>query len=613
MRFYLIISLTIFLQTAQAQKKENSIWYFGNMAGLSFLNTPPTPLTNGAMNTDEGCASVADSNGVLLFYTNGFFVWNKNHVIMTNGSGLEGTTSGTQSSLILKKPGADSLYYIFTLGSSLEYSIVDMGLAAGLGSVTVKNYTILNMQALYTSEKVHGVRHCNGVDYWVVTHPMYGGTFYSFLLSATGVNTVAVTSTVGEDTLDLRGALKISPGGKKIAIVDRVHMSVNLHDFNIGTGTVSSSSIVLGGLPDVYYVEFSPDGSKLYTSDGLTGTNSTSMYQYDLCAGSDAAIKASKTLLHSENTISGGALQLAPDGKIYRCRFGKDTLGVINNPNAAGLACNYTNSGPWLGGKVCYWGLPNIVPEPQKVAPTISQSANCQKVSFNVQVSGGSCTAFTPSVLSTTWNFGDPVTLAQNTSSLSNPQHFYSVTGTFTAQLIVNYTCGTDTVLIPVVITSLSPTLNISGDSTICAGEKTILTATATSGALYKWSSGQTTSSISAGSNTSSTIQLTVTGSNGCSNSKQFHLVVDKCVGVNSIESARSMQLYPNPAQENIKVIFDESDYSVRIADCFGALRKTFENNGQATDISLKDLVPGLYFLIVEHKGVLYTKKFVKE
>eukprot|EP01035_Chromulina_nebulosa_P055523 gene55523-76076_t len=85
----------------QAQK-ENNIWYFGNNCGLDFSTTPPTALTNGKINTNEGCSSVSDAQGNLLFYTDGLTVWNKNHAVMDNGTGLKGNSSSTQSSVVVK-------------------------------------------------------------------------------------------------------------------------------------------------------------------------------------------------------------------------------------------------------------------------------------------------------------------------------------------------------------------------------------------------------------------------------------------------------------------------------------------------------------------------------
>ena len=66
-------------------------WYFGTDAGIDFNTNPPTPLlNNAAYNESEGCASISDNNGNLLFYASGYEIRNKNHLVMLNGNGLMG-------------------------------------------------------------------------------------------------------------------------------------------------------------------------------------------------------------------------------------------------------------------------------------------------------------------------------------------------------------------------------------------------------------------------------------------------------------------------------------------------------------------------------------------
>ena len=96
MQKILLLLLMIYCTRVSAQGEAN-IWYFGNNAGLNFNTNPPTPLTNGALSTSEGCASIADKSGALVFYTDGTTVWNTNHVPMPNGTGLYGNSSATQS------------------------------------------------------------------------------------------------------------------------------------------------------------------------------------------------------------------------------------------------------------------------------------------------------------------------------------------------------------------------------------------------------------------------------------------------------------------------------------------------------------------------------------
>ena len=110
---FLICSwLALFTTSVYAQKQTN-IWYFGLRAGLDFNASTPAPLENSIMATNEGCASIADDSGNLLFYTNGVYVWNRDHQQMPNGFRLMGHRSSSQSAVIVPKPGSQTLYYIF--------------------------------------------------------------------------------------------------------------------------------------------------------------------------------------------------------------------------------------------------------------------------------------------------------------------------------------------------------------------------------------------------------------------------------------------------------------------------------------------------------------------
>ena len=150
-KFILLIVLIILVQMVNAQKQAN-FWYFGTHAGLNFSMGPPAPLTNGALDTWEGCSSISTAAGALEFYTDGTYVYNRNHTQMPNGSGLFGHSSSTQSGIIVPKPGSTTQYYIFTvdaadngLAHGLCYSLVDMTLNDGLGDVvtTEKNISLV--------------------------------------------------------------------------------------------------------------------------------------------------------------------------------------------------------------------------------------------------------------------------------------------------------------------------------------------------------------------------------------------------------------------------------------------------------------------------------------
>lgn len=135
-------------------QKELYNWYYQKEA-MSFLPDGKEPvflydseLQDGSF---EGCASISDKNGKLLFYTDGHHVWNGEHKLMLNWEGIKGAKSSCMSSMIIKQPYSDNIYYLFTTGHNYEdahlgdardpswyYHIIDMSLDNGLGAVKKK-------------------------------------------------------------------------------------------------------------------------------------------------------------------------------------------------------------------------------------------------------------------------------------------------------------------------------------------------------------------------------------------------------------------------------------------------------------------------------------------
>lgn len=362
MKNIILIFLFPFISFGQL---EHNIWYFGNNAGLDFSNGSPTVLTDGAMATWEGCASVCSGTGELLFYTNGMFVWNKNHDQMPNGTGLNGNISTTQT-IIIPLPNATDKYYIISLEEASStntgvatYSEVDISLDGGLGDVTlVKNVIFENS----STEKVTAVRHANGLDYWILLHKRNSGIYLSYLLSSSGISSTPIESNVGTLLADgdmgaYTGYLKASLDGSMVAAAHGDN-GTEVFQFDNNTGSFQ----LFLHIPERHYgVEFSPSGRFLYASKALTHY----IHQYDLESGSPADVLNSEIELGDNSNWLGyhvSALQTAPDGKIYVAKQGEDILNVIHNPNELGLACNYEEGAIDLQGNISKLGLPPAVP-----------------------------------------------------------------------------------------------------------------------------------------------------------------------------------------------------------------------------------------------------------
>ena len=370
-------------------QQEASNWYFGENAGIQFDpdTGAVTPLTNGQINTKEGCASISNQNGELLFYTDGSTVYDRSHATMPNGNGLLGDDSSTQSAIVVPKPGDPNIYYIFTVGSNatntgLKYSEVDMTLNSGFGDITIKNINLLSG----CSEKVTAVvQDCMSDIYWVVAFSDLGGsptsstgnsfnTFHAYEVSPTGVNTTSVKSNFTTfNVSDSRGYLKLSPDGSKMACAN-VSSGLYLFDFDTATGMASNDqrlSVLSENTNRPYGVEFSPDSQLLYvsTSNDNFGANSGSpdahnsrLIQFNL---NDANISGTQVIVDDRQLFRGG-LQLGPDGRIYRAlsatyNIGNAFLGVIRSPNTLGVGCNYGHNAIGLGGNNSTQGLPPFI------------------------------------------------------------------------------------------------------------------------------------------------------------------------------------------------------------------------------------------------------------
>ena len=391
-KLFLILSLLGSLQIF-AQGEANN-WYFGFGAGLRFDQATGNTnvLFDGQLSTNEGCSTISDANGNLLFYSDGITVWNRNHQIMPNGTGLFGDPSSTQSALVVPKPDDPNIYYIFTVDNlvdginyGLNYSIIDMSLDNGLGDIVNKNINLL----ADCSEKITAVlKDCVTKSIWVMTLASSDGTsdifntYHAFEINNTGVITTSVKSTFNLNITDRRGYLKLSPDGTKMVCAN-MRGDFNdpnnntdqllLYDFNETTGIVSNQQRLFINSPNKYPygVEFSPNSQVLYVHssndfNGQGGGNpinhSATLTQFNLAA---ADIQASEFPLDTRQLYRGG-LQLGPNGKIYRAlsatyQQGLPFLGVINNPNNIGVAANYQHNAISLSPNLSSQGFPPFI------------------------------------------------------------------------------------------------------------------------------------------------------------------------------------------------------------------------------------------------------------
>lgn len=369
MRKILTLVLLIILSGISAYaQKETNIWYFGIKAGVDFRSGKPVALSDGVLQTNEGCATICDKNGNLLFYTDGSKIWNRRHQTMPNGTGLRGSSTTTQSAVIVKLPESDSIYYVFTIspqcrsGVGLAYSIVDLGAGFQDGAVTKKN---INLKSQMT-ERLTAVAHSNGTDIWIIGRSCNGNEFYTYLLTKDGITNAPVKSNAGGTYNSISGSdaigyMKASPDGKLIAFVTYESNHLELLEFDNTSGKITSKIIHTSfDYEGLYGLEFSPGGSKLYISNYK---ESSDIYQFDLKSLDPDDFESSrKNITHKGLSRTYSALQTGPDGKIYSSIQGSSYLNVINEPDKSGAFCDYEENAVYLGAnRKCALGLPNYV------------------------------------------------------------------------------------------------------------------------------------------------------------------------------------------------------------------------------------------------------------
>ncbi|TGD59382.1 T9SS type B sorting domain-containing protein [Flavobacterium humi] len=429
-----------FITMISLAQGEANIWYFGNHAGLDFNSGNPVALTNGQLNTEEGCATLSNAAGQLLFYTDGTTIYNKNHQVMLNGTGLMGNSSTTQSATIVPKPGSATLFYVFTIdyeahANGFRYSVIDLTLDGGLGGVTADKNILVYTPTL---ESIGITKHANGTDYWIVTHGCNSNTFYSHLLTSSGLSSTPVTTNVGAVITGIgfysAGTIKISPSGSKLALTS-VSDIAQLFNFNNSTGVISNGLTLLAEGGELYGVEFSPDESILYISNAWH-----KLYQFNLSA---ADIPASKFTLYDDNKYPG-TLQLGPDGKIYMAVINQNKIAVINNPDVVGIGCNFQLDAIDLAGKISLSGLPSFN-QSFFFNPSIELENAC--VGQNTQLELNT----NQTIVSATWDFGD----GSPTSNAIIANHTYTTAGTYTVTVTATSPVGTNTKSRNIVISAM--------------------------------------------------------------------------------------------------------------------------------------------------------------
>lgn len=336
-------------------------------------------------------ASISDKSGNFQFFTNGIDVYSYDRTPMSNGNFLADdsvniTFGGyglpdNQNIIVLPKNSHE--YYIIyqSLNGSwlatnqwvnpnrLYYSVVDMNLQNGKGEVTQKRVQINT--GVFMDGKLTACQHANGRDWWLVQRGYNNNRYFIYLITPDSISLIReqFIGAVSQEP-DAVGQSAFSPDGSRYATLTGKSPLIIL-DFDRCEGIFSNPVKV--NIPKVTFMFYGQQQIVGAGGDGLCfSPNNRYIYvnslyvlrQYDLLSN---PIDSSAQVIFfwtdtNEQLGQFNQMHLAPDGKIYVAPYQGFTyaLNVVNNPDSAGLSCDFVKWGLSLPTNDAH-AIPNMV------------------------------------------------------------------------------------------------------------------------------------------------------------------------------------------------------------------------------------------------------------
>jgi hypothetical protein len=156
-----------------------------------------------------------------------------------------------------------------------------------------------------------------------------------------------------------------------------------------------------------------------------------------------------------------------------------------------------------------------------------------------------------------------------------------------------------------------APSISISGNSMICLGQTTTLTA---SGATsYTWSTGTISPSIAVTPSTSAVYSVNGDNPGGCQGSGGIIVTVSACTGIIELLNSSSVLLYPNPANEKLTIENITSENMV--FELINSLGQTLLKKDLDPDknlIPIHEFPPGIYYYrVLRNEKVISSAKLI--
>lgn len=353
-----LLALLSFTQLCSSQILRTKNWHFGYNTSLIFEKDTVIVDTS-AIHSDESCTSISNVQGNLLLYSDGVSVWNKNHRVIGNGTGLLGHQSSSRGSVLLPFENKDSIFYLFTTdyqgnSNGLRYSKI-----LNLGNDSF--YIVSKNNRLHSSvaEPIGAINHQDNIRQWIIVRQFNGYNYFAFLLGRDGVidcPTISKSTVyIGKSTnpVSAQNHLTLSPNGNLVANAYYWLHKVELSQFNRNKGIVSNS-ILMNNIRLPTGLAFSNNNQYLYVLERDYNIIQVKMKNY-------YDNQVSKGMFIIDNVYYNKvALNPTIHGQMLMIQQGAQFFGKIEFPNKADSACNYILEGLPLGKVIWRYGLPNF-------------------------------------------------------------------------------------------------------------------------------------------------------------------------------------------------------------------------------------------------------------
>lgn len=473
---FLVLFLIYGLSALQAQNS-NRFWTMGvgstpgniefNSTGNQFSSpwtSHPNPGSRANYGT-EGTTMVNDpQTGSLIFYTDGNWVYDPNHVLVNPNNPLGGHPSCSQGSLVLQDPACpNDSYYIFSNETGTDPN------GAIVGTITYRKYNpmtggflpALNQSPILLPSPLAGVNVGEGMalvpnpndprQFWLLANTMLNNDQYVFSIDSSGVSYHATFSlgAASSSTTGINDYGYTYPSARDTTMGEIAfsrHSNGNksvwscLFDPVNGNYAVNSLFSVAGNFTNgiILYNEWSPNGRYLYYSTYFP----IQVYQYDILLGT------TQTLFANPASVRGGGMRVGPNDKLYFISEtsnspsspGNTNVGVINTPDLSIGDPGFQFSPSIITFSSLHaYQFPisaQFVDEPCDTCPSVQASLSVQ-----VGTNPGLFTFFqttSPTADSLIWVFGDgnSQATAGNTGSV---MHTYSQSGLYNAYMVTQY------------------------------------------------------------------------------------------------------------------------------------------------------------------------------